>query len=86
MQTKAELVDHASEFDCWGCGRHIVTIGIVIEGPMCAECIHIPGWHDVPEICQIFDPELAAEKRRQRAPPPPWWKRLWNSLTWDWPR
>jgi len=47
------------EFDCVECGRHIVAI-VWYEGSplLCAHCIHIPGWHEHPELRSLLDPSL----------------------------
>lgn len=49
------------EFDCCECGRHIVAIVAekVPEPPLCAECIHLPGWHEDPVLVVLIDPERA---------------------------
>lgn len=46
------------EFDCCECGRHI----IVLAGPLpdlrlCAACMTIPGWLDIPAFRAVIDPE-----------------------------
>lgn len=46
------------EFDCADCGRHIVRIIPSAEGAYCAECLHYPGWFEVPLLCWVLDREL----------------------------
>lgn len=44
------------EFDCGDCGRHIVRI-IPTRGPaICAECLYMPGWFNIPQVKAMFDP------------------------------
>lgn len=46
------------EFDCSECGRHIVVIcGPVNEYRLCAACMMLPGWHDIPELRRRLDPD-----------------------------
>lgn len=54
--------DRPYHFDCVECGRHIV----VIAGPhpsetfnLCAACIAIPGWFDIPGLAERLDPDGA---------------------------
>jgi hypothetical protein len=47
------------EFDCCECGRHIVAITVekTPEPPLCAHCLHLPGWHEDPTLRAMLDPE-----------------------------
>jgi len=45
------------EFDCAECGRHIFRFGAPAELPLCAHCIHLPGWFEDPELQRILDPD-----------------------------
>ena len=45
------------EFVCCECGRHIVAIAEdkPPTPPLCAACLMMPGWQDIPEIRAIID-------------------------------
>lgn len=52
------------EFDCTDCGRHIVDV-IADKPPygcLCAQCIHLPGWHLDPKLVAMLDPTLPIPK------------------------
>lgn len=53
---------YAKEFDCVECHRHITRF-VHHEGEplICAECMHMPGWHTDPELVRIFDPWMAMD-------------------------
>lgn len=37
--------DGSAEFDCVGCGVHVWrAVGWTDPRPLCALCIHLPGW------------------------------------------
>ena len=41
----------AGAFDCCECGRHIVVIaGPISEFHLCAACLMVPGWHEIPAM------------------------------------
>lgn len=48
--------DHADEFDCAECGEHIVAIGHS-HRPLCAKCVHMPGWFKKDEVRAILAPD-----------------------------
>lgn len=51
------MVHKPFEFDCCECGRHIVDVsGQGREPPLCAECLHVPGWFRDPQLARILDP------------------------------
>lgn len=46
------------EFDCCECGQHVILIcGTVTEPPLCAACLTIPGWLQIPTLRAMLDPE-----------------------------
>lgn len=53
-----------NEFDCIECGRHILRWGPP-DDPVCAECLHLPGWFRNPEIAAMLDPEFVVEKESE---------------------
>lgn len=46
------------EFNCCECGQSIVAVilEVVPEPPLCAHCLHMPGWNDDPYLRSIFAP------------------------------
>jgi hypothetical protein len=53
------LAGAGHEFDCSECGRHIVRLSPGRpEFGLCALCIDVPGWHDIPELRERLDPDL----------------------------
>jgi hypothetical protein len=44
------------EFDCCECGVHVVAIidEVVPEPPLCATCLHLPGWHKDEALKKVF--------------------------------
>lgn len=69
------LVEHwmddncGREFDCVGCGRHIVSFGNLTlsaaHPDTCAACWSIPGWFNDPEVARILDPDNTRRPRVQ---------------------
>jgi hypothetical protein len=46
----------AEEFDCCECGGHIIRIiPDPAAGPLCATCIHMPGWFRDPRTRELLD-------------------------------
>ena len=49
--------DHVREFDCTGCGRHIISL---CEPPgmpdICGLCMWMPGWFKDPQLRERLDP------------------------------
>lgn len=50
-------VAQAVEFDCVGCGRHIVRFAAPPGADTCAECTFSPGWFRDPELVALLDPD-----------------------------
>lgn len=49
--------DVAEEFDCRGCGRHIVRFCTLdLADDLCAHCHFRPGWQDDPALRRLFAP------------------------------
>jgi hypothetical protein len=47
------------EFDCVECGCHIHRFGMSAdEIALCAECLNMPGWFEIPLIRRLLDPML----------------------------
>ncbi|HVH77168.1 MAG TPA: hypothetical protein VM755_19810 [Stellaceae bacterium] len=57
-QASAPL-DPRQDFLCIDCGWRIRRAVPVPKGepPLCAACLMLPGWMDVPELAAIFDPK-----------------------------
>lgn len=49
-----------TEFDCCECGAHVVAVipEEPPEPPLCATCLHIPGWHEDGKLRAILGAHL----------------------------
>lgn len=53
--------DGTAEFDCTGCGQHIVRFAMAgSEPPICAVCLAVPGWQNDAQFRKIFGADLSA--------------------------
>jgi hypothetical protein len=56
--TRPESPTVIHEFECEACGRHIVRVSErPHEPPVCADCLHMPGWIFDPDLIRLLDPE-----------------------------
>lgn len=51
------------EFDCCECTTHVVDVirDKPPEPPLCALCLHLPGWHEDPKLRAILGRHLVAD-------------------------
>jgi hypothetical protein len=56
-QKTDDWVDDWREFNCGGCGRYVIGLGMIkMEPPLCGACLSHPGWYEAPFMVQIIDP------------------------------
>jgi hypothetical protein len=61
------------EFDCAECGRHIIAVALarVPAPPLCAHCLHIPGWFRDADLRRMLDAEHDGLDAMDRVTPRP---------------
>lgn len=52
------MAQHGEEFECTECGRLIIALPYDFSKMhICAACISIPRWWEIPEIAKAIDPD-----------------------------